>query len=177
MLAVDPPTCRRPAFFGLSRSVRRGGGFLLAIAAACGGLVGCAYRIEGKVVAGDADFVTIVDADDPRLSMPGVGGTRISFVRDPMRLNRAVAAKGVSDPEGEISIPIDAFGAGWLEEEWLVQAVRSDRGAAEGMVSLPRGGRRLLIMLRSASPQELREIERSWREQGDLMQEASRWSR
>jgi hypothetical protein len=32
-------------------------------------------------------------------------------------------------------------------------------------------------MLRSASPQELREIERSWREQGDLMQEASRWSR
>lgn len=156
---------------------RLAAGCLLAAAAVCGAIAGCAYRVEGKVVAGDADFVTIVDADDPRLAMPGVDGARIAFIRDPQRLDRRLAANGVSGAEGEISIPIDAFGAGWLEEQWLVQAIRRDRGAAEGMVRLPRGRDRLLIMLGSASPQELRDIERSWREQGDLLQEASRWSR
>lgn len=141
-------------------------------------LAGCAHRVEGRVVAGDASFVTVVSADDPRLSAPGIGGVRISFTRDPLRLNRELVASGVSGPEGEISIPIDAVGAGWLEEQWLVQAVRSDRGAAEGLLSLPRGDRRLLIMLAPGHPSEIRALERSWRESGAaLREEAGRWSR
>lgn len=141
-------------------------------------LAGCAHRVEGRVVAGDASFVTVVAADDPRLSAPGISGVRISFTRDPLRLNRELVASGVSGPEGEISIPIDAVGAGWLEEQWLVQAVRSDRGAAEGLLSLPSGSRRLLIMLAPGHPAEIRAVERSWRESGAaLREEAGRWSR
>jgi hypothetical protein len=149
---------------------------LLLLAALAGS--GCVYKVEGRVIEGDADFVTVVRSNDPRLAGRGIGGARLSFTRDPFKLNRQEVAQGVSDGDGDFSIPIDAFGAGWLEEQWLVRALRSGFGYSESVVAMPRSGERLLIMLRPAHPSEHREMERQWRDgRGGLMEEVQRWNR
>lgn len=145
----------------------------MLVAAGCG-----AHRVEGRVVEGDFDFITVVDGGDSRLAAPGIGSTRITFTRDPGRLNAQQAGSGVSDPEGSFDIEIDAFGAGWMSEEWLVRAVRSRFGFAEGQVRLPKPhrGEQLLITIRRASPEEVLDFERRPSGRGeDLYREADLW--
>lgn len=142
-------------------------------AAACGG-----HRVRGRVVEGDFDFITVVSGSDARLASPGIGSTRITFTRDPGRLNAAQVGSGVSDPEGSFDIELDAFGAGWMSEEWLVRAVRSRFGFAEGTVRLPKPhtDEQLLITIRRASPEEVLDFERRPSGRGeDLYREAELW--
>ncbi len=147
--------------------------FSWLVAAGCG-----AHRVRGRVVEGDFDFITVVSGSDSRLAAPGIGSTRITFTRDPGRLNATQAGSGVSDPEGSFDIEIDAFGAGWMSEEWLVRAVRSRFGFAEGSVRLPKphSDEQLLITIRRASPEEVLDFERrpSGRSE-DLYREAELW--
>lgn len=144
-----------------------------AFASACG-----AHRVKGRVVEGDFDFITVVSGSDARLGSPGIGSTRITFTRDPGRLNAQQVGSGVSDPEGSFDIEIDAFGAGWMSEEWLVRAVRSRFGFAEAAVRLPKpsSGEQLLITIRRASPEEVLDFERRPSGRGDdLYREAELW--
>ncbi|MGA1393966.1 MAG: hypothetical protein ACO38W_12505 [Phycisphaerales bacterium] len=144
-----------------------------AFVSACG-----AHRVKGRVVEGDFDFITVVSGSAARLAAAGIGSTRISFTRDPGRLNSQQVGSGVSDPEGSFDIEIDAFGAGWMSEEWLVRAVRSRFGFAEGMVRLPKphSDERLLITIRRASPEEVLDFERRPSGRGeDLYREADLW--
>lgn len=140
---------------------------------------GCAsHRVRGRVVEGDFDFITVVSGSDSRLAAPGIGSTRITFTRDAGRLNAEQVGSGVSDPEGSFDIELDAFGAGWLSEEWLVRAVRSRFGFAEGSVRLPKphSGEQLLITIRRASPEEVLDFERRPSGRGeDLYREAELW--
>lgn len=149
----------------------------LAFAAAS---VGCGgYAVKGRVVTGSFDgLVTLVDEDDPRLRGEGVGNARITIVRDPGRLNARRVATGVSESDGDFSIPLSEFGAGWLDEEWRVEAVRSRLGLAEGMVRMPRpgSGQVILIQLREAAPGEIGAMQSSGREREDLYREVERWS-
>lgn len=169
------------ARFGIGATGRSLARFALAALVLAIGLgsFGCeAHRVRGRVVEGDFDFITVVPSGDPRLGSTGIGSTRITFTRDPGRLNSEQVGSGVSDPDGSFDIAIDAFGAGWMAEDWLVRAVRSRFGFAEGHVRLPSpgSGDRLLITIRRASPEEVREFERRPSGGGeDLYREAELW--
>lgn len=142
-------------------------------------LGGCAgYAARGRVVEGDFDFIAVVPENDPRLAGRGIGNARISFTRDPESLGREQVATGLSDPNGDFSVRLDAFGAGWMSEQWLVRAVRSRFGAAEGMLALPGAGsgERLLIVMRRGSAREVEDVEEQWeRADDDFMGEVDRW--
>ena len=113
-----------------------------------GGLWGCgAYMLEGRAVEGPVSQMTFVDADDDRLEGHGVSNVRITVERDAGRLSAQRVASGVSDSSGRFSIPLDVFGAGWMEEQWGIQATLPGFEAATTVQRLPPKGRRLLILL------------------------------
>lgn len=114
-------------------------------------LSGCSSpSLKGRVVAGEGSYIIVVPSGDPRLSGPGaegVAGASVAVVMDPGRLNRKVIASGVSGPNGDIELPIDEFGAGFLEIDVAVTARKKDHDPAEGYFRLPGSSRRLLIVL------------------------------
>ncbi|MEE2681143.1 MAG: hypothetical protein VX641_02100 [Planctomycetota bacterium] len=70
----------------------------------------------------------------PSNSIPGA---RIELVRDPRSLGRKVVARATSDHEGRFSMEIDAFGAGWMKEEWLFRCTHPGFPMVELFDSLP----------------------------------------
>jgi hypothetical protein len=153
---------------------------MLLFVGLCSAAGGCSgYEVRGRVVYGDfGGLVTVVDEDDPRLRGEGVGNARITIIRDPGRLNARQVATGVSEADGDFVIPLSEFGAGWLEETWRVQAVRSRLGIAEGLVDMPApgSGRVLLIELREADPSEIGDLERRSGTPESLYREVERWT-
>jgi len=130
--------------------MRRAGAWI-ACAGAAVVLGGCSSpSIKGRVVAGEGSYIIVVTSSDPRLSGPGVegvAGASVAVVMDPSRLNRKVIASGVSGPNGEFELPIDEFGAGFLEIDVAVTARKKDHSPAESYFRLPGSSRRLLIVL------------------------------
>ncbi len=127
------------------------------LASAAGAMVGLSacsgYALRGKVIEGEASWVFVVDADDPRLSGQGVEGARLDAILDPQRLNRKPAGGGASDPSGDFSVPIGEFGAGVLLYDVLVRAEKQGYIPAEQTFALPGREKRVLIMLqRGAAP-------------------------
>lgn len=108
---------------------------------------GCGYSIQGRVIAGSYSTMGFVGSDDPGLAKSGVDAVRITLERDPTKPNRAMVAEIVSGPDGRFSLPVDAFGAGWMDEEWLIRASRPGYEAVESILRLPSGKQRLLIRL------------------------------
>lgn len=155
--------------------VLRSAGLLAMLAAlGCGG-----YEVRGRVVSGAfGGGVSLVNEGDQRLLAEGVGNARITIIRDPGRLNARQVASGVSEADGDFTIPMSEFGAGWLDEQWRVQAIRSRLGLAEGLVRMPRpgSGEVLLIELRDADPAEIVDLERRGGGREDLYREAERWT-
>ncbi|MHC4989513.1 MAG: hypothetical protein ACYTGC_00905 [Planctomycetota bacterium] len=111
---------------------------------------GCGtYTLRGKVVAGDFSTMAFVSPDDPRLQGPGLPNVQIRLYRDPGTLGTEMVAQGLSDGVGAVNIPVGAFGAGWLVEQWRISATRSGYQTSDVTMSLPGGGenKQLLIML------------------------------
>jgi len=135
-------------------------------------LGGCSsgYALRGKVVEGGISTIAAVDRADDRLAEQGVGDVQIRVYRDPGRLSQELAATGVSHADGSFEIAISAFGAGWMDEEWLIQTYREGYANAETVMRLPGDTvrRPVLIQLRrgAASPMRGRE---------DLMEEIERY--
>ena len=100
-------------------------------------LAGCGYRLDGKVVDGFSG-VAIGRADDPDARKSGIGGATIELVREPDTMNRAVAARATSDASGRFTLEVNGFGAGWMEEQWLIRVRRSGFETIETDVQLPR---------------------------------------
>lgn len=142
--------------------------------------VGCrSYEVRGRVVGGSSSgTVVVVDENDPRLQSRGVGNARISIVRDPGRLNARQVATGVSEADGDFVIPLSEFGAGWFHEEWRIEAVRSRRGLAEGVVRLPRpgAGQVLLVELGASDFSEIGGLGSRGGVGEDLAAEVERWT-
>ena len=109
----------------------------------------CAHQVRGVVRLGQNSYVQVVDADDPRLDQgDAVVGARVSSVVAPQSLNSTALVSVASDATGAFSIPVENFGAGWLEYE-LGVVCRKDRHApAEGFFPMPGSGQRLLIVLK-----------------------------
>ncbi len=100
-------------------------------------LAGCGYRLDGRVVDGFSG-VSIGRADDPDARKSGIGGATIELVREPDTMNRTVAARATSDDAGRFTLEVSGFGAGWMEEQWLIRVRRSGFETIETDVQLPR---------------------------------------
>jgi len=113
--------------------------------------------LRGRVVAGEfpiAEFVRVDPADPLLVPGEGVGDVRIELVRDPDQLNRRVVAVGSSRADGSFDIMIDAFGAGWMQEEWLFRCSHPRYPVVELRSSLPssNSGRVLRVQMGRAGP-------------------------
>lgn len=119
-------------------------------------LGGCgSYVMQGKVVEGSYGAVLIVSAEDTRLDRPGVEGAQLMLYRDPDSLGKKLAARGTSDPDGFLAVEVREFGAGYLDERWLLQVWRSDYQTVEDYVRLPSSKKlRILVMMPSGKSVE-----------------------
>ncbi len=98
---------------------------LLALGAALWSATGCSsYLIRGTVVQGVTSDMSFVEPDDPRLAGTPVSGVRLTVQRDPDKLSRHMAGTDLSDTSGRFTVQVDEFGAGWMDEEWLIQAFK-----------------------------------------------------
>lgn len=118
-------------------------GCWLVLAAGCG-----PYVLEGKVVEGDASAVQAVTADDPRLEKPGLGEARIELTLDPESLGREDVASRRVRPDGTFAIPINVFGAGWMEHEFGALVRQEGYSSAYRVFMLPGGDQKLLVTLK-----------------------------
>ena len=114
--------------------------------AAVSSLAGCSYRLEGKVVDGFSG-ARIARAGDPDERKGGIPGATVELVRDANTMNRSVAARATSSPDGWFELEVDGFGAGWMEEEWQVRVRRSGYENVETGIDLPSSTKdRLMIV-------------------------------
>jgi hypothetical protein len=119
------------------------------------GLAGCGgYALTGKVVPGPLSMAAVVTDTDTRLNDRGVKGGRIVLYRDPTSLGRQKVGEFMADGDGGFTIQLSDFGAGWMDEQWLIRAERPGFARAESLVRLPSkpADRRLLVTLAPMSP-------------------------
>ena len=122
-------------------------GLLVSTAA---GLTGCSsYVIQGKVVAGPVSDMTFVAQDDMRLGKAGMSDVRVTLRRDPDRLSTHVVASVTTGAGGNFSLRVDEFGAGWMEEQWLLVARKGGfRNATwKQRLTMNHGKMRLLVTM------------------------------
>ena len=130
------------------------------------GLAGCSgpYVLRGNVIQGDVSEMAFVMADDPRLAERPVGNIRIVIHRNPESLGIKLVGSGLSRSDGQFTIPLRAFGAGLLVEEFLIEAGKPGYQTAVLKQHIP--GRRhnmhLLIILASGYSEGLRDKEDLW---------------
>ena len=127
-------------------------------------LVGCGYRLDGRVVDGFSG-VSIGRADDPDARKSGIGGATIELVREPDTMNRTVAARATSDDAGRFTLEVNGFGAGWMEEQWQIRVRRSGFETIETDLQLPREpkGRLAIVTMARGKSRPFREPENSRR--------------
>lgn len=110
---------------------------------------GCSgYVLKGKVIRGDISYIAVVGADDDRLQGPGLAGVSISLESDPGRLNHDDVGESVSGSNGNFEIAVRKLGAGVLIYDINMEARRKGYQGVSQMFRLPRGNKRVLIMLR-----------------------------
>jgi len=127
------------------------GGLTAMVLCAAVVLSGCAtgYVLKGRAIEAGYTDVAVVPGSDDRLDKAGGGieGVRIRVHRDPGHLNQQLVATGRTSANGSFAIPIDAFGAGWMDEQWLIQVERSGFRSGAMTLRLPTGDRRLLVTM------------------------------
>lgn len=115
---------------------------LIAVSTGCS-----SYVLQGRVVHGAANDMAFVAGDDARLADAPVPSARISVYRDPDKLSRKMSGTGLSDAHGVFSIQIDELGAGWMDEEWLVQASKAGYRTASAKQRLTGGTKKMQLLI------------------------------
>ncbi len=109
---------------------------------------GCSsYTLRGRVVQGNHNGIVVVAPDDPRLQGPGAADIRITIERDPNKGWRKQVGSSVSNPDGWFDIPVDAFGAGWMDEFWGVFASGPGYESHEEYIRLPGSPKHGMILV------------------------------
>ena len=132
----------------------------VACLAAAGGCQ--TYVIEGRVVEGPFGDMAFVRPDDPRLDDAALTNVRVTVDRDPDSLGRHQVGTQITDTKGRFEIPVGEFGAGWMDEQWLLRAFKNGYQTVSTTQRLPRGSdRRLLIIMTpgqsETAPEDLQE--------------------
>ncbi|MEM1424000.1 MAG: hypothetical protein AAGH64_08345 [Planctomycetota bacterium] len=121
---------------------------LALFALACVALSACTHQVRGVVRLGENSYVLVVDKDDPRLDQgDAIVGASVTATVDPASLDSNRLSPVASDATGAFSIPVEDFGAGWLEYGFGVVARKPKHAPAEGFFPLPGSGERLLVVL------------------------------
>jgi len=115
---------------------------LLAALQGCGG-----YSIEGMVIEGSFTDARIVASDDSATVEPALRGTRVSIVRDPDHMHPHMVGEATSSAEGRFRLDIGEFGAGWMEEQWLIRATKQGYRPAEQLIRLPSSAEGMLLLI------------------------------
>lgn len=114
-------------------------------------LAGCnSYAIKGRVVRGPIPAVQIVSSSDYRLKETnGTGSSAevIAVLEPDTPTERKDLGRFITDAQGRFSIPVDAFGSGFLEYEAQFIATRDGNQGAIGKIPLPGSGQQVLITL------------------------------
>jgi hypothetical protein len=109
---------------------------------------GCStYVIKGAVITGSVSDISFVDPNDARLREPPLANVRITVQRDPDSLSRRIVGTDLSDAHGRFVVPIDEFGAGWMEETWLIRATKPGFKTASWMQPLDRDKSKQLLVI------------------------------
>lgn len=135
---------------------------------------GCTYQLHGRAVEGfgsiEVTEPTHIDANNRPIQ-----GARIELIRDHSTGNRERVATATSASDGTFVLTVEAFGAGWMEEQWLMRASRTGFQNVEMVTNLPAspGGRLLLVTLAKGRSEKFREPE----SQRSLMDEARQYDK
>ncbi|MGH7243850.1 MAG: hypothetical protein ACREJD_10570 [Phycisphaerales bacterium] len=116
---------------------------------------GCAGTsdVAGRVIAGPANVVTVLEENDPRFkadgtgASTGVGGTSVVIRRFAGEgQNGPIIGTGVSAPTGEFKIPITDKDA--ERYEMVVTATTTDKRISRGRIYFPATGKQVLVVVR-----------------------------
>jgi hypothetical protein len=100
-------------------------------------LPGCGYTLKGKVLRGDASNVDLMHDIDQRYKQQGMANVEVVVRRNPKDPNPELIGRTRTDAFGNFSMSIKEFGAGWMEEQWLVQARLAGHQNASAVMKLP----------------------------------------
>jgi hypothetical protein len=100
-------------------------------------LPGCGYTLYGKVLRGDSSAIDLLHDIDQRHKQPGLANVEIVVRRNPKDPNPERVGRTRTDAAGNFSMSIKEFGAGWMEEQWLVQARLPEYQNASAVMKLP----------------------------------------
>jgi len=114
-----------------------------------GGCGGGQYVISGRAVRSDFSTVSFVSGNDSRLGGDGVPSVEVYVYRDPDKPSRKLLARGLTDADGYLTLTMDAFGAGWMDEQWMIFTYRPGYQSATAWTALPpaKSGGQLLMLL------------------------------
>jgi hypothetical protein len=123
-----------PLIGAIRAALVKGAGALALVAV----LSGCGYHLAGRVVEGGFDSVDML----PRSQAEDVGGAPVAgamveLYRDPQTPKRKLVGTARTDDRGEFTLVMQDFGAGWMEERWLVRVRRNGFKGAEQSIELP----------------------------------------
>lgn len=129
------------------RDTRRACGLVLSVLLSCV-MIGCGgARIGGKVMRGDIGTVVIVNATDPRLDEPGLGGIDVELSTPVAgRGGRVVLAKGVTDETGSFSL--NAGPAKKLPSRLSIRAGGENEYEVRNTIFRPQAGEQVLVLMR-----------------------------
>ncbi len=109
---------------------------------------GCStYTIKGIVVRGEVSSIEFVEPLDHLLRQSPVKDVRLTVQRDPAKPNRRMVGTDVSDVHGRFVISLDEFGAGWMEEKWLIRATRAGFKTSSAMQHLDSSKKKMLLLV------------------------------
>lgn len=123
-----------PLIGAIRAALTKGAGALAIVAL----LSGCGYHLSGRVVEGGFDGVDVL----PRSQAEDVGGAPVAgamveLYRDPQTPKRKLVGTARTDDRGEFTMVLQDFGAGWMEERWLMRVRRNGFKGAEQSIELP----------------------------------------
>src|SRR5262245_52305005 len=116
-------------------------------------LSGCGYTLRGKVVEGTAPGVELVHEIDQRLQGPGIINAEVMVRRDPDSMHPHLAGRTRTSSGGGFSMSISEFGAGWMEEQWQVQAAMTGFQNTQAIMKLPAKGSKWRVLITLAPGQ------------------------
>jgi len=149
-------------------SVCRLAGAVLFLAATSLGLAGCGHTIMGRVIEGDASKVELVHESEPRLRTAGAGvnNVEVSIRRDPNSASKQLAGRKRTEATGDFMLGVGGAGAGWLDEQWLLQTYASGYQSTNQLIELPPKSRkwRLLITIPRGTAEPVDDMDQIMRE-------------
>lgn len=112
------------------------------------------YSMSGRVVEGDFGSISFIAAGaSDELEVP-IEGATVSLIRDPESLGREEVARATTRADGSFLMPVEAFGAGYLQEQWLVRVRHPQYQIVESFTGLPKedSGLELLVIMPQGAP-------------------------